>query len=53
MNLILQSPTLERGDVDAIADGARPSSMEELSARAFRLKGATPHDSVAKLAEAR
>ena len=53
MNLILQSPTLERGDVDAIADGVRPSSMEKLSARAFRLKGATPHDSVAKLAEAR
>jgi phosphoserine phosphatase len=53
MNLILQSPTLERGDVDAIADGVRPASMEKLSARAFRLKGATPHDSVAKLAEAR
>ena len=53
MNLVLQSPTLERGDVDAIADGVRPSSMEKLSARAFRLKGATPHDSVAKLAEAR
>jgi len=53
VNLVLQSPTLERGDVDAIADGARPSSIEKLSARAFRLKGATPHDSVAKLAEAR
>jgi len=53
VNLVLQSPTLERGDVDAIADGVRPSSMEKLSARAFRLKGATPHDSVAKLAEAR
>jgi phosphoserine phosphatase len=53
MNLILQSPTLERADVDAIADGVRPSSIERLSARAFRLKGATPHDSVAKLSQAR
>jgi phosphoserine phosphatase len=53
MNLVLQSPTLERGDVDAIADGVRPSSIERLSPRAFRLKGASPHDSVAKLCETR
>jgi phosphoserine phosphatase len=53
VNLVLQSPTLERADVDAIADGARPAAVERLSPRAFRLKGATRHDSVAKLAEAR
>jgi phosphoserine phosphatase len=39
--------------VDAIADGTRPSSVEALSEKAFRLRGATPHDSVAKLCEAR
>lgn len=53
MNLVLQSPSLERADVDAIADGVRPSSIERLSPRAFRLKGATPHASLAKLSEAR
>jgi phosphoserine phosphatase len=53
MNLILQGPSLERADIEAIADGVRPASTENLSRRAFRLKGATPHDSVAKLCEAR
>jgi phosphoserine phosphatase len=53
MNLILQSPALTRSDVDAVADGARPSSIEGISETAFRLKGASPHDSVAKLCEAR
>jgi phosphoserine phosphatase len=53
MNLILQGPTLSRADVDAVADGARPSSIESISEKAFRLKAATPHDSLAKLCEAR
>jgi phosphoserine phosphatase len=53
MNLILQSPALTRSDVDAVADGARPSSIEGISETAFRLKGASPHDSVAKLCDAR
>jgi phosphoserine phosphatase len=53
VNLILQSPSLVRADVDAIADGTRPDAVEALSGKAFRLRGATPHDSVAKLCEAR
>ena len=53
MNLILQSPSLSRADVDAIADGARPASVESISEKAFRLRGATPHDAIAKLCEAR
>jgi phosphoserine phosphatase len=53
MNLVLQSPTLERADVDAVADGARPSKIEQISPRAYRLRGAHPHDSVAKLCGAR
>jgi phosphoserine phosphatase len=53
VNLVLQSPSLVRSDVDAIADGARPSSVENLSKNAVRLRGATPHDSVVKLCEAR
>ena len=53
MNLVLQSPSLARADVDAIVDGARPSSVEALPGKAFRLKGATRHDSVVKLCEAR
>jgi phosphoserine phosphatase len=53
MNLVLQGPSISKADVDAIADGARPSSVEGISSRAFRLKGASPHDSVAKLCEAR
>jgi len=53
MNLILQGPGLSRADVDAIADGVRPASIAQVNQRAFRLKSATPHDSVAKLCEAR
>jgi len=53
VNLVLQSPTLQRADVDAIADGARPGSIEELTPRAYRLRNAYPHDSVAKLCQAR
>ena len=53
MNLVLQGPSLSRADVDAIADGVRPVATEKLSEKAFRLKGATRHDSVAKLCEAR
>jgi phosphoserine phosphatase len=53
MNLILQGPGLERADVDAIADGTRPAAIEALAGKAFRLRGATQHDSVAKLCEAR
>jgi phosphoserine phosphatase len=53
MNLILQSPSLARADVDAVADGARPSSVESISQNAYRLRGASSHDSVAKRCEAR
>jgi phosphoserine phosphatase len=53
MNLILQSPSLARSDVDAVADGARPSSVESISQNAYRLRNASRHDSVAKLCEAR
>ena len=53
MNLILQSPSLARSDVDAVAEGARPSSIEIIADKAFRLRNATAHDSVAKLCEAR
>jgi phosphoserine phosphatase len=53
MNLVLQGPTLTRADVDAVADGTRPAGIDLLNERAFRLRGATPHDSVATLCEAR
>ena len=53
MNLILQSPSLARADVDAVADGVRPSSIDAISDKAFRLRNATAHDSAAKLCEAR
>jgi len=53
MNLVLQGPTLTRADVDAVADGTRPAGIDLLNERAFRLRGASPHDSVAKLCEAR
>jgi phosphoserine phosphatase len=53
VNLVLQSPSLERADVDAVADGARPGSIEEITPRAYRLRNAHPHDSVAKLCQAR
>jgi phosphoserine phosphatase len=53
VNLVLQSPSLARSDVDAIVDVTRPASVENISQKAFRLRGATPHDSVAKLCEAR
>jgi len=53
MNLILQGPGLSRADVDAIADGVRPAGIAQVNERAFRLKSATPHDSVARLCEAR
>ena len=53
MNLVLQGPTLTRADVDAVADGVRPAHIEPLGEKAFRLSAATPHDSVAKLCEAR
>lgn len=53
MNLVLQSPFINQSDVDALAGVTRASSVEALSATAFRLKGASAHDSVAKLCEAR
>jgi len=53
VNLVLQSPFINQSDVDALAGVTRASSVEALSATAFRLKGASAHDSVAKLCEAR
>ena len=53
MNLVLQGPTLSLDDVDAVADGARPSTIRKIGEKAFRLEGAAPHDSVAKICEAR
>ncbi len=53
MNLVLQGPTLSRADIDAVADGARPSRIDSIGEKAVRLKDASPHDSIAKLCEAR
>jgi len=53
VNLVLQSPFINQSGVDALAGVTRASSVEALSATAFRLKGASAHDSVAKLCEAR
>ena len=53
MNLILQGPTLSRTDINAIADGARPAGIDSINEKAVRLKGATRHDSIAKICEAR
>jgi len=53
VNLVLQSPFINQSDVDALAGVTRASSVEALSATAFRLKGASAHDSLAKLCEAR
>jgi len=53
MNLVLQGPALSKADIDAVADGARPAAIVPLNEKAARLSGATPHDSIAKICEAR
>ena len=53
MNLVLQGPALSKADIDAVADGARPAAIVPINEKAARLTGATPHDSIAKICEAR
>jgi phosphoserine phosphatase len=53
VNLVLQGPSINQSDVDALAGATRASTVEALSATAFRLKGASADDSVAKLCAAR
>jgi len=53
MNLVLQGPALSKADIGAVADGARPAAIVPINEKAARLTGATPHDSIAKICEAR
>jgi len=53
MNLVLQGPSLSKADINAVMDGARPTAIVPISEKAARLVGATPHDSIAKICEAR
>jgi phosphoserine phosphatase len=53
VNLILQGPALSRDDIEAVADGARPAGIDSINETAVRLQGATRHDSIVKICEAR
>jgi phosphoserine phosphatase len=53
VNLIVQGPTLQRTDVDAVAAMALPSKMEPINATAFRLRGTEKDEAVAAYCEAR
>jgi len=46
MNLVVQGPTLERDQVNAISAMARPSGVEEITPTAFRLRGALKDNAI-------
>ena len=52
-NLVLQGPTLGKAQVDALAAMARPSRVEGITARAFRLRNARKDEAIASYCEAR
>jgi phosphoserine phosphatase len=53
MNLVIQAPTVQRTDVDAVASMAKSSRVEQINATAFRLRGAKKDEAIAAFCEAR
>ena len=53
MNLVVQGPALEPGDLEALALLAKPSAVEPIAKRAFRLVRAMKNEGIAPLCEAR
>ena len=51
--LVVQGPGLDKAALDRIAGLTRPAALEQLSQRAFRLRGATPEPSLAGFCEER
>jgi len=53
MNLVVQGPALDAGDIEALELLAKPAETREISRRAFRLSGAMKNEGIAPLCEAR
>ncbi len=53
MNLVVQGPALNSGDLDAIALLAKPRAVHEVAPRAFRLMNAMKNEGIAALCDAR
>jgi phosphoserine phosphatase len=51
MNLVLQSPSLERDFVDQISKLAKPKAIQRVAERAFRLKGVSVDHEIAERCE--
>jgi len=47
MNLVVQGPALERNEADAAASMTNAAEVVPLARRAFRLKNASAHESIA------
>jgi phosphoserine phosphatase len=53
MNLVVQGPSVARTEADAIASMAKASEIEQITPRAFRLRGAEKSEAIAAFCEAR
>src|SRR3712207_3396702 len=53
MNLVVQGPALEEAQAQALARLVQASSVEPITARAFRLRNSTPNDAVGRWCEQR
>jgi len=53
MNLVIQGPALALTQADAIASMAKASEVEQITTRAFRLRGAEKNEGIAAFCEAR
>jgi len=53
MNLVVQGPSLERADVDFLAQMAKATAIQSISARAYRLTEVTKDAAIASFCEAR
>ena len=53
MNLVVQGPALERGDLEAVRLLAKPQSVRSSAPHAFRLVNALKNEGIAALCEAR
>jgi phosphoserine phosphatase len=51
MNLVLQGPDLQKSHVDAVASLAKPSRIEPMTAKAFRLRNALKDEAIAAWCE--
>jgi phosphoserine phosphatase len=53
MNLVVQGPALDAGDLEALELLAKPSATHQVAPRAYRLSGALKNEGIARLCEAR